>query len=43
MVKVEQFPETDVIELSAESRSPFEAALIANTYTLEYQNINLAD
>ena len=42
VVKVEQFPETDVIELSAESRSPFEAALIANTYTLEYQNINLA-
>jgi tyrosine-protein kinase Etk/Wzc len=42
VVTVEQFPETDIIEISAESPSPFEAALIANTYSIEYQNINLA-
>jgi len=42
VVKAEQNPGTDVIEISAESHSPFEAALIANTSALEYQKIDLA-
>ena len=40
-VKAEQVGGTDVIEISAESHSPFEAALIANTYAQVYQRINL--
>jgi len=42
VIVVEQSPGTDVIEVSAESRSPYEAALIANTTSVEYNNINLA-
>jgi len=42
IITTEQSPGTDVVEISAESHSPFEAALIANTSALEYQTINLA-
>ncbi|HVO76122.1 MAG TPA: polysaccharide biosynthesis tyrosine autokinase [Ignavibacteriaceae bacterium] len=31
----------DIIEITAESPSPYEAALIANCYANEYQNLNL--
>jgi tyrosine-protein kinase Etk/Wzc len=41
VLSVEQLPGTDVLELSAESPSPLEAALIANTAASEYQKINL--
>ena len=41
-ISVMQNPGTDVIEISAESPSPFEAALIVNTCASEYQKINLA-
>ena len=40
-IRVEQNPGSDVLEISAESRSPYEAALIANTCAIEYQKINL--
>ena len=40
-INAEQIPGTDVVEISAESTSPFEAALIANTCALEYQKLNL--
>ena len=39
---VEQNPGTDVIQISADSPSPFEAALIANICANEYQKIDLA-
>ncbi len=42
VITTEETPGTDVIEISAESNSPYEAALIANTSALEYQKINLA-
>lgn len=40
-ISVEQNPGSDVLEISAESRSAFEAALIANTWANEYQKVNL--
>lgn len=40
-IRAEQNPGSDVIEISAESRSAYEAALIANTCAVEYQKINL--
>ena len=40
-IGVGQNPGSDVIEISAESRSAFEAALIANTWAHEYQEVNL--
>ena len=40
-ITVEQIPGTDMVEISAESPSPYEAALIANTCAVEYQKINL--
>ncbi len=42
-VKVDQEPDKDAIDISADSRSPEEAALIANTYADQYQSINLAE
>jgi tyrosine-protein kinase Etk/Wzc len=41
-ISVEQNPGSDVIQISIESRSAYEAALIANTWASEYQKINLA-
>jgi tyrosine-protein kinase Etk/Wzc len=41
VIRVEQSPGTDVIEVSAESHIPKEAALIANTTASEYNKINL--
>jgi tyrosine-protein kinase Etk/Wzc len=41
-ITAEQIPGTDAVEISAESTSPFEAALIANTCAIEYQKVNLA-
>ena len=41
VVKVEQISGLDIIEISAESPSPYEAALIANTCASQYQEINL--
>ncbi len=41
IVAVSQYPESDIIEISAESPSPREAALIANTYAAKYKTINL--
>jgi len=38
---VEQSPGTDVIELSAESGSPYEASLIANAAAEQYKRLNL--
>ncbi len=40
-VVVEQEPNMDAIDITAQSPSPLEAAIIANTYAEEYQNINL--
>ena len=40
-VELNKLHGTDVIEISAESPSPFEAALIANTYADQYSNLNL--
>ena len=42
-VKTEQLPGIDVIEISAESPSPEEAALIANTYADQYKELNLKE
>ncbi len=42
-VKIEQKDGLDFIELSVESPSPTEAALIANTYAKVYRKYNLAD
>src|ERR1035437_7445399 len=39
-VKTEQKPNMDVVEISAESPSPYEAALIANTYADQYEQLN---
>jgi len=41
-ITAEQIPGTDAVEISAESTSPWEAALIANISAIEYQKINLA-
>ena len=41
VITAEKNPDMDVIEISAESPSAFEAALIANTCAIEYQKINL--
>ncbi len=40
-VTIEQKRGLDIIDISAESPSPFEAALIANIYAQEYKNLNL--
>jgi capsular exopolysaccharide synthesis family protein len=40
-VSVEQKRGLDIVELSVESTSPYEAALIANVYAQEYRNLNL--
>ena len=42
VISVEQNPGSDVLQISAESRSATEAALIANTCAYEYQKIDLA-
>lgn len=42
IVTVEQVQTTDIIEISAESPSPQEAALIANTVAKQYQDVNVA-
>lgn len=42
IITVEQVQTTDIIEISAESPSPQEAALIANIVAKVYQEINLA-
>jgi uncharacterized protein involved in exopolysaccharide biosynthesis len=42
-VKTEQKPGMDVVEISAESPSPKEAALIANTYADQYKKLNLEE
>ena len=41
IASVEQILGIDIIEISAESPSPYEAALIANTYADQYNNLNL--
>jgi polysaccharide biosynthesis transport protein len=41
VLKVEQSSGTDVLEISAESPSPYEAALIANTTAYVYRILNL--
>ena len=40
-VSVEQKRGLDIVEISAQSPSPYEAALIANTYSKEYKEFNL--
>ncbi|MEJ2614214.1 MAG: polysaccharide biosynthesis tyrosine autokinase, partial [Ignavibacteriaceae bacterium] len=40
-VSVEQKRGLDIIDITAESPSPFEAALIANSYAQQYRNLNL--
>jgi capsular exopolysaccharide synthesis family protein len=40
-MSVEQKRGLDIVELSVESASPYEAALIANVYAQEYRNLNL--
>jgi polysaccharide biosynthesis transport protein len=40
-ITAEQIPGTDAVDISAESTSPLEAALIANTAANEYQELNL--
>ena len=42
-VKITQKNDLDFIQISAKSPSPFEAALIANTFAKEYQEYNLAE
>ncbi|MCB0752647.1 MAG: hypothetical protein KDC52_14340, partial [Ignavibacteriae bacterium] len=42
-VSIEQKRGLDFIEISVESPSPYEAALIANTYTKVYREFNLLD
>lgn len=41
IVNIEQKRGLDIIDISVESTSPFEAALIANVYANEYKNYNL--
>ena len=41
-ISAEQVPGVDVIHISAQSTSAYEAALIANVAALEYQKVNLA-
>ena len=41
MVSVEQKRGLDIINITAESPSPYEAALIANCYAQQYRNLNL--
>lgn len=41
VVSIEQKRGLDIIEISAQSPSPYEAALIANIYAKEYKNYNL--
>src|ERR1035437_11033043 len=43
VVKTEQKSGMDVVEISAESPSPKEAALIANTYADQYNKLNLEE
>lgn len=43
VIQVEQRQGTDIIEISAESPSPYEAALIANCTANEYQKINIVN
>ncbi|MEJ2196383.1 MAG: Wzz/FepE/Etk N-terminal domain-containing protein, partial [Ignavibacteriaceae bacterium] len=40
-ISIDQKRGLDIVEISAESPSPYEAALIANTYAEEYKMINL--
>jgi tyrosine-protein kinase Etk/Wzc len=40
-ISVDQKRGLDIVEITAESPSPYEAALIANTYAHKYMNINL--
>jgi capsular exopolysaccharide synthesis family protein len=40
-VSVEQKRGLDIVEISVESQSPYEASLIANVYAQEYRNLNL--
>jgi len=40
-VSIDQKRGLDIIEISAESPSPYEAALVANTYAEEYKQLNL--
>jgi polysaccharide biosynthesis transport protein len=40
-ISIEQKRGLDIVEITAQSPSPFEAALIANTYAHKYMNINL--
>ena len=40
-VKIEQKRGLDIIEISVESPSPYEAALMADTYAKEYRGLNL--
>jgi capsular exopolysaccharide synthesis family protein len=42
IISAEQVPGVDVLVISAQSPSAYEAALIANTSAHEYQNVNLA-
>ena len=40
-VSVEQKRGLDIVDITAESPSPYEAALIANTYAAQYRSLNL--
>ncbi len=40
-VSVEQKRGLDIVDITAESPSPYEAALIANSYAQQYRNLNL--
>jgi capsular exopolysaccharide synthesis family protein len=40
-ISIEQKRGLDIVEISVESQSPYEAALIANVYAQEYRNLNL--
>lgn len=40
-ISVDQKRGLDIVEISVESQSPYEAALIANVYAQEYRNLNL--
>lgn len=42
-VKTDQKPGEDIIDISAESPSPVEAALIVNTYADQYRELNLEE
>ena len=41
IVKIQQKPGEDIIDITAESPSPKEAAIIANTYADQYRKLNL--